>query len=75
MSTDRSAAYMAGLVTELRKQPHETEWIEFKDSNAHSREIGEYLSALESSYAKVDTGWLAALCLELDGRTIAQGGV
>jgi hypothetical protein len=29
----------------------------------------------ESSYAKVDTGVLAALGLELDGRTIAQGGV
>jgi hypothetical protein len=29
----------------------------------------------ESSYAKVDTGWLAAQGLELNGRTIAQGGV
>lgn len=25
----------------------------------------------ESSYAKVDTGWLAALALELDGGTVA----
>ncbi len=33
------------------------------------------VASQESSYAKVDTGWLAALCLELDGRTIAQGGV
>ena len=32
-------------------------------------------SRTESSYAKMDTDWLAALCLELDGRTIPQRGV
>ena len=33
------------------------------------------VNGLESSYAKVDTDWLAALCLELDGRAIAKSGV
>ncbi len=43
-----------------------------------SRFINEWVvqrAGEESSYAKVDTGWLAVLCLELDGRTIAQGRV
>ena len=30
MTTDRSAEYLASLVRELCKLPHETEWLEFK---------------------------------------------
>jgi len=35
------------LLSELRSFPNETEWIEFKENNAH--EIGEYISALSNS--------------------------
>ena len=41
----------------------------------HPTDSPRVASGQESSYAKVDTGWLAALNLELDGRTIAQSGV
>ncbi len=51
MTTDRSAEYLAGLVRELCKLPRETEWLEFKDSNADPQEIGEYLSALANAAA------------------------
>lgn len=36
---------------ELRKQPRETEWIEFKHNNGDPELIGEYLSALANSAA------------------------
>lgn len=51
MTTDRSPEYLASLVNELRKQPAETEWLEFKHNNADPQEIGEYLSALANSAA------------------------
>ncbi|MGK2914724.1 MAG: ATP-binding protein [Porticoccaceae bacterium] len=51
MSADRSADYLAGLVRELCKLPHETEWVEFKVNNADPAEIGEYLSALANAAA------------------------
>lgn len=51
MTTDRNAEYLAGLVRELCKLPHETEWVEFKVNNADPREIGEYLSALANAAA------------------------
>ncbi len=51
MTADRSAEYLAGLVRELCKLPRETEWLEFKDSNADPQEIGEYLSALANAAA------------------------
>ncbi len=51
MTTDRSADYLAGLVRELCKLPHETEWLEFKADNADPQEIGEYLSALANAAA------------------------
>ena len=35
------------MVDELRLLPHETEWVEFKESNP--QDIGEYLSALSNS--------------------------
>lgn len=33
MSGERTTAYLAGLVHELRKLPIETEWVEFKRNN------------------------------------------
>ena len=51
MTTDRTSEYLVGLVHELRKLPNETEWVEFKQNNHHSQEIGEYLSALANSAA------------------------
>lgn len=43
--------YLDGLVSELRKLPHETTWLEFKENNANPEEIGEYISALSNSAA------------------------
>ena len=34
---------------ELRALPVETEWVEFKENNSKSEEIGEYLSALSNA--------------------------
>ena len=57
MTSDRSAAYLRGLVRELCKLPHETEWVEFKINNKDPQEVGEYLSALSNSAALgSDTG-------------------
>uniref|UniRef100_UPI004055C48A ATP-binding protein n=1 Tax=Candidatus Electronema sp. TaxID=2698783 RepID=UPI004055C48A len=58
MTVNRSQEYIAGLVRELVKYPHETEWIEFKTNNEHPKEIGEYISALSNS---------AALCGKTSG--------
>ena len=43
MSSLASLGYLQGLVTELRKLPAETGWIEFKENNSNPEEIGEYL--------------------------------
>ncbi len=51
MTADRNAEYFAGLVRELCKLPHETEWLEFKVNNSSPQEIGEYLSALANAAA------------------------
>jgi len=51
MSLDRPAAYLIGLLQELRKLPQETEWVEFKKNKAEPQDIGEYLSALANSAA------------------------
>lgn len=51
MTTDRPAEYLAGLVRELCKLPHETEWVEFKENDGEPEAIGEYLSALANSAA------------------------
>lgn len=51
MTADRTAEYLAGLVRELCKLPRETEWLEFKGSNADPQEIGEYISALANAAA------------------------
>lgn len=51
MSAERNDAYIAGLVRELCKLPHETEWVEFKVNNSNPQRIGEYVSALANSAA------------------------
>jgi len=51
MTTDHSIDYLVGLVREMCKLSHETEWVEFKLNNADPQEVGEYLSALANSAA------------------------
>jgi len=51
MTTVRSVEYLSSLVSELRKLPKETEWVEFKVNDAEPQEIGEYLSALSNAAA------------------------
>lgn len=48
MNADPTQQYLSGLVAELRKQPTETGWVEFKENNSNPEEIGEYLSALSN---------------------------
>ena len=43
--------YLDGLVSELRKLPAETGWVEFKENNSNPEDIGEYLSALSNAAA------------------------
>lgn len=51
MSGDAEIKYLRGLITELRKLPAETAWVEFKQNNANPQDIGEYLSALSNAAA------------------------
>lgn len=51
MNTLPTQDYLNGLVTELRKLPSETGWVEFKQNNDDPPEIGEYLSALSNMAA------------------------
>jgi predicted HTH transcriptional regulator len=51
MSTDRTPEYISGLISELRKLPAETSWLEFKENNCAPEDIGEYLSALSNTAA------------------------
>jgi predicted HTH transcriptional regulator len=60
MSIDRTDDYLISILSELRKLPVETEWMEFKHNNSEPDEIGEYLSALANSaalFGKV-TAWM-----------------
>lgn len=43
--------YLLGLVRELCKLPHETDWVEFKLNQDTPEEIGEYISALANAAA------------------------
>lgn len=49
--TEKTPAYLVGLVNELRKLPIETEWVEFKHNNADPQKIGECISSLANSAA------------------------
>jgi ATP-dependent DNA helicase RecG len=51
MTPSRDNDYLAGLVRELCKLPHETEWLEFKHNDAEPQSIGEYISALANAAA------------------------
>ena len=51
MNTVRTNEYLIGLVRELCKLPHETEWVEFKQNHAEPKTIGENISALANSAA------------------------
>jgi predicted HTH transcriptional regulator len=48
-SNGKSVEYLKGLIHELRKQPRETEWLEFKIDDDEPQAIGEYISALSNS--------------------------
>jgi len=43
--------FLKGLLNELCRLPHETEWVEFKHNNTDPESIGEYISALANSAA------------------------
>ncbi len=51
MTPVRSTEYLVGLVRELRKLSHETEWSEFKVNYRESRAVGRYISALANAAA------------------------
>ena len=51
MVPHHDAQYLADLVSELRRLPHETEWVEFKANRADHQDIGEYISALANGAA------------------------
>lgn len=52
MIPHRDAEYLAGLVSNLRQLPRETEWVEFKvDQATEPQQIGEYISALANGAA------------------------
>lgn len=40
---------LTALLDRLLREPHETEWLEFKDSNYEPQILGEYLSALANA--------------------------
>ena len=46
-----SATHLTALIGELRRQPQETPWLEFKENQADPQAIGEYLSALSNAAA------------------------
>lgn len=51
MAPPRDPASLVGLVRELCKLPHETEWVEFKTSYDNPQRIGELISALANGAA------------------------
>ena len=51
MSSRPNIDYLVGLVTEFRKLPAETGWVEFKENDSNPEDIGEYLSALSNTAA------------------------
>lgn len=75
MSPPTDLGYLQGLVTELRKLPAETGWVEFKENNSNPDDIGEYLSALSNTAAlegKAQADLLPAPAFEVpDGSTRA----
>ena len=54
MNNPPTQDYLNGLVSELRKLPNETGWLEFKENNSNPEDVGEYLSALSNTAALQD---------------------
>ncbi len=44
-----NAPELTALLDRLRKEPHETEWLEFKENHYEPQVLGEYLSALANA--------------------------
>lgn len=44
-----SAEELTALLDRLRREPHETEWLEFKEGHYEPQVLGEYLSALANA--------------------------
>ena len=44
-----NAQELTALLDRLRREPHETEWLEFKKSHYEPQVLGEYLSALANA--------------------------
>jgi predicted HTH transcriptional regulator len=51
MSSERDAAYLESLVSELVKLPRETNWVEFKENNSDPEMIGRSIAALSNAAA------------------------
>ena len=51
MNGDRNQDYVHGLVRELCRLQHETDWVEFKVNQREPHTIGEYISALANAAA------------------------
>ncbi|MGL4399992.1 MAG: AlbA family DNA-binding domain-containing protein [Luteolibacter sp.] len=51
MSNQPTNDFLVGLISELRKQPAETSWLEFKQNKADPEDVGEYISALANMAA------------------------
>ena len=51
MTMYRATGNLEGLVRELQKQPHETEWVEYKVNDSNPVVIGQYISALSNAAA------------------------
>ena len=51
MSIDRPETELQSILSELRRLPGETEWVEFKQNNSAPDDIGEYISALSNAAA------------------------
>lgn len=47
----RDREYLTGLVNELCKLPHETEWVEFKENNTRPEMVGADIAALSNGAA------------------------
>ncbi len=51
MTSSSRDDYFVSLISELRQQPSESDWFEFKENYANPEAIGEYLSALGNGAA------------------------
>jgi hypothetical protein len=44
-----NAQELTALLERIRREPHETEWLEFKENYYEPQVLGEYLSALANA--------------------------